>query len=126
MVKITYAPWQEVVVHEVMELDNKRFFEEIIKQLLAGGGAGMVPSVHWVGGIAFLPVPFPDSEYIDREKEKGNLHFAAVTFTRMEYKPEVSVSVGGNAYSVRLQNSEISPIFSDLAGYLKGLPKTTS
>lgn len=62
MVKITYMPWGEIIVHEIRELDVQRFFESIIAQLQAQGQTGLVPGCSWIDGIAFIFGFFPDTQ----------------------------------------------------------------
>ena len=64
MPKITYAPTEEIVLHQVIEHDNKTFFEEVMRQNLSSQ-LSVIPSVNWVDGIAFSIWRFPDSDDVD-------------------------------------------------------------
>lgn len=120
MAKITYMPWNEIVVHEVLEYEPKVFLENTISGVLAQGGAGNVPTISWAKGIAFAVAGFPDTQDVVREKLKGVVHYNVVSFARMPYRSEVNVEVRGNTYQVRLRNTEVNPIFRDLANFLLG------
>jgi hypothetical protein len=117
LVKITYSGWKEIVVQEILELDNQAFFEDIVRLTLAQG-VQLQPSVNWVDGIAFIALPFPDTEDIIREKLKGVLHFSSVMFTRVDFRDSFAVRIGNNDLSARLRKTT-NPIFLQLAAYLK-------
>ena len=115
--EITYAGWKQIVIHEVLELDNQMFFEDIVRLTLAQG-IQVQPSVNWVDGVAFVAIPFQDTDVIVREKMKGILHFASVMFTRMEFKETYTIRVGNNDLSARLRKPT-NPLLLKLAAYVK-------
>ena len=85
--------WQEVIIHDIIELDNDRFFETVVRQVLAQG-VQVLPSVAWVDGVVIGIGHFPDTEDIVKEKLKGVLHYGTVWFSRMEYQATKSISHG--------------------------------
>lgn len=120
MVKITLRPWEEVVIHEVIEYEAQELFALVVRQALASGGAGLTPSINWADGVAFAFSPFSDTEEIIREKLKGTVHWAVVQFARVpEYRSEVGVKVGSTDHRIRLQRAEANPIFLEVARALK-------
>lgn len=114
---ITYAGWKEIVIHEVLELDNQMFFEDIVRLTLAQG-IQVQPSVNWVDGIAFVAIPFQETDIIVHEKLKGILHFASVMFTRMEFRDTFTIRIGSNDLSARLRKPT-NPLLLQLAAYVK-------
>lgn len=81
LAKITYMSTEEVVVHQVLESDNKIiFFEDVVKQMLVRESP-VIPTVDWIDGIAFAILQFPDTEDNVREELKGRIHYSAVLFT---------------------------------------------
>ena len=117
--KITYTPWNEIVVHEVKESSVQQFLEGIVTQLAAQGQVGVVPAVSWVDGIAFVFGAFPDTPEVVKDKLDGKIHFALVNFTRMSYQPEKKVTVGNRDYIVRMIKAEENPDFVNLVSFLK-------
>ena len=117
--KILYQPWQELVIHEVHEMDVKSFLEGIANQVKASGQVGVVPMVNWVDGVAFIIGVLPETEDIVRDKLNGRLHYAFVSFTRTSYEPEKNVEMNGHKYVVRLQKAEMNRDLVDLADFLK-------
>lgn len=118
MVKITYMPWKEIVVHEVKEANVQQFLEMIVAQVEAMKQGG-TPIVNWVSDIAFVIGPFPDTPEVVSDKLNGKIHYGIVTFTRTSYQPEKRVTYGGREYMVRLVRAEDNPDFVDLASFLR-------
>lgn len=119
MVKITYAPYQEIVVHEVRELSVPAFFESIIVQLQAQGQTGITPSVLWIDGIAFSIGNFMPNDELIKDQIGGKLHYAYVNFTRTSFSPEKKPTIGGKEYVVKLVKAEDNQNFLELVKFLK-------
>jgi len=117
LVKITYLPYQEVVVREIIEQNNEMFFEDVIRQSLTQ--TQVEPSVNWVDGIAFLVVPFPATEDIVRENLNGKVHFSSVIFTKIDYRGQYPVKLGAQSFSVRMRKADTNRIFVRLTDFLK-------
>src|SRR2546428_5143064 len=112
-------PTEEVVVHRVLESDDKViFFEDIVKQILVKE-IPVIPTVNWIDGIAFAILGFPDTEDVVREELKGRIHYSAVLFTKISYQPEIVVNLGKEDIRVRLRKADNNPDFIDLIGFLK-------
>jgi len=117
LARITYTGWKEVRIHEILELDNQTFFEDIVRLTLAQG-IQVQPSVNWVNGIAFVSIPFADTPEVVREKLRGVLHFASVMFTRMGFRETFTIRINNNELSVRLRKTT-NPLFLQLAAYVQ-------
>jgi hypothetical protein len=112
-------PTEEVVVHRVLESDDKViFFEDIVKQILVKD-IPVIPTVNWIDGIAFAILGFPDTEDVVREELKGRIHYSAVLFTKISYQPEIVVNLGKEDIRVRLRKADTNPDFVDLVEFLK-------
>ncbi len=111
-------PWQEVVVNEILEQDNTRFFETIVKQTLAQG-VQLLPTVAWIDGVVIAIGHYPDTEDIVKEKLRGVLHYGTVWFSRMEYKPTMSVNVGNTSVNVQIIRENNNPLLSEIAKFVK-------
>lgn len=118
MAKITYMPTEEIVVHQVLEYDNKSFFEEVTKQSLARQ-ISLIPSVNWIDGVAFVVWPYSDSDDIVKEGVKGRLHFFAVLFTRIPYQTHFGVNLANQDIRVPLRKATNNPDYIDLVQFLK-------
>lgn len=112
-------PTEEVVIHQVLESDNKIiFFEDVVKQILTRE-IPVIPTVNWIDGIAFAILHFPDTEDIVREELKGRIHYSAVLFTKISYQSEFVVNLGKEDIHVRLRKADDNPDFVDLVEFLK-------
>jgi hypothetical protein len=119
VVEVEFVPYQRILIHEIIEQDNKTFFEDIVRHALAQP-VQAEPSVNWVDGFALLIVPFAPTEDIVRENLSGKIHYSTVVFTKMDFRPQVSVTLGSQTYSARLRKAENNRNFLDLVKYLKG------
>jgi len=117
LVKISYLPYQEVVVHEIIELNNETFFEDVIRQSLTQ--TQVEPTVNWVDEIAFLVVPFPATEDIVKEGLNGKVHFGSVIFTKIDYRGQYPIKLGAQSFSVRMRKTDNNRIFVQLIDFLK-------
>ena len=120
MAKMTYRPWKEVVIHEILEYNVQELCSNKVRQVLQSGAAGITPSLGWAEGLIFSYVPFPDTDDVVREKLNGIIHYSVVEYALLpEYRAEIQVTIAGSQYSVRLQKVQENPVFIDLARFLK-------
>ena len=112
-------PTEEIVIHQVLESDNKIiFFEDVVKQILTRE-IPVIPTVNWIDGIAFTILDFPDTEDLVREQLKRRIHYSAVLFTKISYQTEIVVNLGKEDIRVRLRKADNNPDFVDLVKFLK-------
>jgi hypothetical protein len=116
LVEIVYLPWKKIVIHDVIEHQNKQFFEWFMGEAIKQNEAS--PAVSWANGIAFAVGNFLETPKLVKEKLNGNLHYAIVNFTRIGQQVEFPVEVKGQRYSVRLSPTD-NPDFQELTSWLK-------
>ena len=80
MVKITYQPWDEIVIHETVEYPLAALLE---MQSYGVPPDSMGRSLMWANGIAFAYVSMPASDDVVAEQLKGRMHWASVVFATM-------------------------------------------
>jgi hypothetical protein len=117
--KITYAPYQELVVHEIIEQANPEAFFEDIVRLALSSPVQVQPSINWIDGIAFFVAPMQPTDEVVRENLAGRVHYGSVLFTRTDFKPQVAVKIGNQDFTVRLRKANDNPTLVDLAAFLK-------
>ena len=117
--KITYTPYSELVIHEIIEQKNQSAFFEDIVRLALSNPVHAQPSINWIDGIAFFIAPMQPTEEVVKENLAGKVHYGSVLFTRTQYLPEVKVNLGNQEFSVRLRKAEDNPTLGALAAYLK-------
>lgn len=122
--KITYTPYQELVVHEIVEQPTpSAFFEDIVRLALSGAHQ-VQPSINWVDGIAFFIAPMQPTEEVVRENLAGRVHYGSVLFTRTDYQPQVAVKIGSQDFTVRLRKAGDNPTLVELAAFLKNFKRS--
>ena len=117
--KITYTPYQELVVHEIIEQTNAGVFFEDIVRLALSGPHQVEPSINWIDSIAFFIAPMQPTEEVVRENLAGRVHYGSVLFTRTDYKPQITVKLGNQEFTVRLRRASDNPTLVELAKFLK-------
>lgn len=123
--KITYTPYQELVVHEIIEqTDPGVFFEDIVRLALSSPHQ-VEPSINWIDGIAFFIAPMQATEEVVRENLAGKIHYGSVLFTRTDYKPQMAVKIGNQDFTVRLRRASDNPTLVELAKFLKDFRRST-
>jgi len=117
--KITYTPYEELVIHEIIEQTNSATFFEDIVRLALSGPTQVQPSINWVNGIAFFIAPMQPTPEVVKENLAGRVHYGSVLFTRTDYRPQIAVKIGTQDFTVRLRRADDNPTLVDLAAYLK-------
>ncbi|VVB76643.1 Uncharacterised protein [uncultured archaeon] len=84
MIKITFSPATELVVHEVVSMTKDDLLLERITP------AGNMP-LYWCNGVLFSFSSIPMTDEIVKEYMKGKIHWLEVHFTSMErYVPVIT------------------------------------
>ncbi len=119
MVKITYSPIEELVVHETVEIGREDLLRERITP------QGNMP-LYWCDGIIFSFSSLPMTDEIVTDYLKGRIHWLEVHFSRMEkYTPILSLD--DEAYkstmNVRVIDTSTSSLHKTFVKWLKGTSK---
>jgi hypothetical protein len=122
--KITYTPYQELVVHEIIEQTNAGVFFEDIVRLALSGPHQVEPSINWIDGVAFFIAPMQPTEEVVRENLAGRVHYGSVLFTRTDYKPQITVKIGNQEFTVRLRRASDNPTLVELAKFLNDFKRS--
>ena len=111
------------MVHDLNELENDRFFEDIIRMSLATN-PNVEPSVNWTEGVAFSVFSMPDTPEVVKEKLGGVIHYAAVNYTKLEFKARYDLKISNQEYHCILRKANSNPIFVELVAWIKSNPQT--
>jgi len=122
--KITYTPYQELVVHEIIEQTNSGVFFEDIVRLALSGPHQVETSINWIDGIAFFIAPMQPTEEVVRENLAGRVHYGSVLFTRTDYRPQITVKIGNQEFTIRLRRASDNPTLVELARFLKDFKRS--
>ena len=121
MVQFEYRPFTKLIVHELTEFQNDRFFEDAIRMSLSTNSQ-VEPSVNWINGVAFHFFGMPDTPEVVKEKLKGIIHYASVQFTRLDYRPQYPLRISNQDYHVVLRKADSNPIFVELVNWINTNP----
>ena len=117
--KITYTPYSELVIHEIIEQkDQSVFFEDMVRLALSSPHQAE-PSINWIDGIAFFIAPMQPTDEVVQENLAGRVHYGSVLFTRTSFRPQVSVKIGSQDFTVRLRRADDNLTLTELAHFLR-------
>ena len=102
MVRITYQPWEEIVVHEAVEYSLAALLE---MQTFGVPPGGLGRSLMWANGVAFTYAAMPASDHVVEEQLKGRMHWASVAFAVM---PAYESAVLLQEMNVRVPVADVS------------------
>ncbi len=115
MVRISFSPAEELVVHEVVEMGKEVLLLERITP------AGNMP-LYWCGGIVFSFSSIPMTDEVVKEYLKGRIHWAEVHFARLEkYVPVITFESDEykSTMSVRVIDTSSSLLHREFVSWLK-------
>ncbi len=118
MTRIVYKPYDEIIIHEIREMEMKEMMDTLVSQLHAQGQTGVTPVANWAKGVAFYVGNFPETPDMIKEKLEGRIHWGFVGFAKTDFQAEKKTMVGGREHVVRLVNVEANPDFVGLAEFL--------
>lgn len=115
MVKITYSPIEELVVHEAVEVPKDDLMRERITP------SGNMP-LYWCNGILFSFSSIPMTEEIVRDYLRGKVHWLEIHFSKeVKYTPVLTLN--DEEYkatmSIRVIDTSKSNLHTELTKWLK-------
>ena len=119
MVKITFSPITELIVHETIEVDKEDLLRERVTP------AGTMP-LYWCNGILFSFSSLPMTDEVVKDYLKGRIHWLEIHFSRAEeYVPVLTLN--DEEYkatmSVRVIDTSKSQLHKELVKWLKSIKK---
>ncbi|MFI5412866.1 MAG: hypothetical protein ACHQX1_03160 [Candidatus Micrarchaeales archaeon] len=116
MVKITYSPINEVVIHEVIKVDR----DDLLRGRITP--AGNMP-LYWCNGILFTFNSMPMTKDLVKDYLKGVIHWMEVHYSEMKnYEPIVELN--DEQYKaimrIRVIDTSMSTLHVDAIKWLKG------
>ena len=102
MVEIVIEPWKKIVIHEIIEHKIEDFLKMRIVGVPPGGRAAPIT---WANGVIFAIVGFPNSGESLKEKIKGVIHYANVSFA---IKPEFEDKIDDKEQNITIPLIDVS------------------
>lgn len=115
MIKITFSPATELIVHEAVEMTRDDLLLERITP------AGNMP-LYWCGGVLFSFSSLPMTDDIVKEYLHGKIHWLEVHFARMEkYQPVITFEPEEykSTMNVRIIDTTSSDLHKEFIKWLK-------
>ena len=84
MVKVTFKPWEEVIIHEAIHYS----LDDMVMLSSMGMQAGeLAAPLQWAEGVVFRSLPMPPTDDVVKESLQGKVHLISVVWADMpEYK----------------------------------------
>jgi len=80
LVKVTFKPWDEVVIHESMYYS----FEDLVKLVSLGvQPGGLTQPLQWAEGVAFIIMGMPPTDEVIKEQLLGRIHWNNLSWALM-------------------------------------------
>ena len=120
MVKITFRPWREIIIHESIQFPT---LDEIIRLQSVGSPlGGLARPLNWAEGVVFTFSTIPPTEDVVREQLQGKVHWSSVAWALMPKYQRVIVIKETN---VRIPINDVSAneILSEVARSLLKISK---
>jgi hypothetical protein len=115
MVKVTFSPATDLVIHETVEVTkDDLLLERITPQ-------GNLP-LYWCNGILFSFSSVPMTEEIVKEYLKGRIHWLEVHFTKMDrYTPVITFESAEykSTMNVKVIDTSTSELHKEFITWLK-------
>jgi len=115
MVKVTYKPWEEIIVHEAIQ----HSIDDLVKLLSVGvppGGLGH--PILWSDGVAFTHDAMPPTNEVIKEQMQGRVHWSSVRCASMlEYKDNILIKETN--VRIPVLNVSNNPILKTAAEWMK-------
>lgn len=115
MARITYAPAEELIIHEVVEVGSDDLLRERVTP------AGTMP-LYWCDGILFSFTSLPMTDEVTKDYMKGKIHWLEVHYARMDsYVPVLSLDEEEYKakMNVRIINTSFSNIHKEFSKWLR-------
>ena len=117
MVKISYSPIKELVVHDLFKMD----FDDLVRGNITPSG---VMPLFWCDGMIYRFTSLPMSRELSKLYLEGTVHWAEVHYSDdiKDYKQIMEVkdeNFQGGALKIRIINMSNSQLHKDFAKWLK-------
>jgi len=114
MIKFTYQPWNEIIVHELIKWPLEQF---LLTRAIGVPEGGTGPPLIWVDGIVFDREVMPPTPEIIKESLKGKIHWNSLIYGIMDEYREEFVLQG--QVKIRVLNHSHNNIFKVMTKWIR-------
>lgn len=116
MIKVTFKPWDEVVIHESMYYS----FEDLVKLVSLGvQPGGLTQPLQWAEGVAFIHIGMPPTDEVIKEQLLGKIHWNSLEWALMP-KYAGFIPIKDINAKVPIVDVSANTVFCTVAKALKG------
>ena len=115
MVRISYSPIEEIIVHDVVEVASEDLLRERVTP------AGTMP-LYWCDGILFTFSSLPMTDEVVSDYLRGKVHWLEAHFAKVEkYTPIMSLSEEEykTTMNIRIIDTSKSGVHKEFVKWLK-------
>lgn len=115
MVKISFEPAGELVIHEIVSVSQMDLLRERVTP------AGTMP-LYWANGVLFSFSSLPLTDDVVKDYMKGKIHWLEVHYAKMDkYVPVMALSEEEykTSMNVRIIDTSASKLHKDFSEWLK-------
>ena len=114
MVKITYRPWNEIIIHAYIQYE----LDDLLKHRSMGvSPGGLTRNLLWVDGMVFYIRLMPSTESVINEQLEGKVHWSSITFALMpEFKSLITIE---GKIRIPIINVSENPSFKAAAEWIR-------
>jgi hypothetical protein len=117
MVKVTFKPLKEIVIHEAIE----HKLEDLVKLRVLGLRKETIAQpLVWTEGVVINRSPFPITDDVVKDQLEGIIHFGALEWAKM---PKYRDSLKLEGVTIPIINVSDNPNMSAIANALKSQEK---
>lgn len=120
MVKITFSPIQEIVIHEVVDIN----YDDLLRERITP--AGNMP-LYWCDGIIFSFSSLPMTRDAIREYLDGRIHWMELHYSKADkYTPVLELvdeHYSNTSLKIRVIDTSNSSLHKELIKWLKSQKK---
>jgi hypothetical protein len=114
MVKFKYQPWEEIVIHEVVEYPLEYFFTQATLGIPEGE---IGRALSWSNGLIYTTSAIRPTEDVIKEQLQGIIHWASLHYAKMpKFQNEV---IRAGRVRVPIMNMSNHTVFGPMAEWVK-------
>lgn len=115
MVKVTYKPYQELIIHELVRY---KLHDLATLRGMGAPSGGIGKALYWAAGLALVTNPLPTTEAVVRDQLDGIAHWGYVAFAPMPKFQPFMVIKDSNV-KIPVIDTSTNPIFNAAATWIK-------
>ena len=123
LVKITYSPIKEIIIHEMVEYPLGDFVKLMTDNVPPGN---ISPSVKWCNGMVFMSTGLPSTVDVVKDQMAGIIHWSWFAFAEMPvFRQSIETASKVILPVIDVSNNELNRKLVEWVRSNKSIPQTT-